>query len=40
MCQGNWPKLASWAGIEIDELRRFLDYAAVFFGNIGNYFVS
>jgi len=39
-CEGNWPELASSVGIEIEELRRFLDYAAVFLGNIGNYFVS
>jgi dipeptidyl-peptidase-3 len=39
-CEGNWPELASGVGIEIEELRRFLDYAAVFLGNIGNYFVS
>lgn len=39
-CEGNWPELASRVGIEIEELRRFLDYAAVFLGNIGNYFVS
>ncbi|KAE9364218.1 dipeptidyl peptidase III [Stipitochalara longipes BDJ] len=37
-CEGNWPELASRVGIEIEELRRFLDYAAVFLGNIGNYF--
>jgi dipeptidyl-peptidase-3 len=40
LCEGNWPELASGVGIEIEELRRFLDYAAVFLGNIGNYFVS
>jgi dipeptidyl-peptidase-3 len=40
LCEGNWLELASRTGIEIDELRRFLDYAAVFLGNIGNYFVS
>jgi hypothetical protein len=28
------------AGIEIEEVKRFLDYAAVFLGNIGNYFVG
>ena len=39
-CEGKWPKLASRAGIEVEELRRFLNYAAVFLGNIGNYFVS
>jgi dipeptidyl-peptidase III len=39
-CEGNWPELASRVGIEIEELRRFLDYAAVFLGNIGNYFVG
>jgi hypothetical protein len=39
-CEGNWPELASHVGIELEELRRFLDYSAVFLGNIGNYFVS
>lgn len=38
-CEGNWQELASHVGIEYEELRRFLDYAAVFLGNIGNYFV-
>jgi len=39
-CEGSWSELASRAGIEFEELLRFLDYAAVFLGNIGNYFVS
>lgn len=36
---GDWEKLASKAEVSIDELREFLEYAAIFLGNIGNYYV-
>jgi hypothetical protein len=39
-CGGNWLDLAFRTGLAIGQLKRFLDYAAVFLGNIGNYFVS
>lgn len=38
-CAGDWARLAADTGISMDDLRRFLDYAAVFLGNVGNYFV-
>lgn len=36
---GDWEKLASKADVSINELRQFLEYAAIFLGNIGNYYV-
>lgn len=36
---GDWKKLASKAKVSIKELRQFLEYAATFLGNIGNYYV-
>ena len=37
-CKGDWSGLASSLKILPDELRPFLEYAAVFLGNIGNYY--
>ncbi|KAF5676058.1 dipeptidyl-peptidase III [Fusarium denticulatum] len=34
---GDWTALAKKAGVEEDELTRFLEYAAMFLGNNGNY---
>ncbi|KFA62684.1 hypothetical protein S40285_06990 [Stachybotrys chlorohalonatus IBT 40285] len=34
---GNWSSLASKAGIEESEVTRFLEYAVMFLGNLGNY---
>ncbi len=36
-CQGDWAKLQSDAGITEDQLTDFLNYAAQFLGNVGNY---
>ena len=39
VCQGEWKSLASRTGVSIESLDLFLEYAAVFLGNIGNYYV-
>lgn len=39
-CQGNWKALAAQTGVSIGNLDLFLEYATVFLGNIGNYYVS
>lgn len=36
-CGGDWNSLASKAGVEESELTSFLEYAAMFLGNAGNY---
>lgn len=36
-CNGDWNSLAKKAGIEESELTSFLEYAAMFLGNLGNY---
>lgn len=36
-CNGDWKALASKAGVEQAEVDHFLDYAAMFLGNMGNY---
>jgi len=36
-CNGDWKALQSKAGIEESELTHFLEYAAMFLGNTGNY---
>ncbi|OAQ91911.1 dipeptidyl peptidase III [Purpureocillium lilacinum] len=36
-CNGEWKALASKAGVEQAEIDHFLDYAAMFLGNMGNY---
>lgn len=37
---GDWAKLAAEAKVSMTDLRHFLEYAAVFLGNVGNYFVG
>lgn len=37
---GNWEKLATKTQVDSEEVERFLDYAAMFLSNVGNYFVS
>lgn len=39
-CQGDWESLASQTGVLRADVESFLAYAAVFLGNIGNYYVS
>jgi dipeptidyl-peptidase-3 len=39
-CQGNWESLALHTGVSKADVESFLAYAAVFLGNIGNYYVS
>jgi dipeptidyl-peptidase-3 len=39
-CQGDWEQLATDADVGLEELHKFLNYAALFLSNIGNYFVS
>jgi dipeptidyl-peptidase-3 len=36
-CNGNWKELQRHSGVTDDELRWFLEYAAQFLGNCGNY---
>ena len=38
-CTGDWEKLAANTSVPIANLRHFLEYSAVFLGNVGNYFV-
>ncbi|KAL2837920.1 dipeptidyl peptidase III [Aspergillus pseudoustus] len=39
-CKGDWEQLAATANVSPEELQQFLDYAALFLSNIGNYFGS
>ncbi|KAF7126245.1 hypothetical protein CNMCM5793_002740 [Aspergillus hiratsukae] len=39
-CNGQWEQLARRAQVDMTEVEKFLDYAAVFLSNIGNYFGS
>jgi hypothetical protein len=39
-CSGNWDKLVEQGDLKEQELEAFLDYAATFLSNIGNYYVS
>lgn len=39
MCEGDWKALASEFDISAEDLDAFLDYAATFLSNIGNYYV-
>ncbi|OJZ92708.1 hypothetical protein ASPFODRAFT_56272 [Aspergillus luchuensis CBS 106.47] len=39
-CDGNWEQLATETGVSVRELENFLDYAATFLSNVGNYFGS
>lgn len=38
-CQGDWEVLARQANVDFGDVRLFLDYAAIFLSNIGNYYV-
>lgn len=38
-CSGNWEQLCVEIGLSDNELAEFLDFAAVFLGNIGNFYV-
>ena len=39
-CDGDWEKLAVENQVVFNEVQKFVDYAAMFLSNIGNYFVS
>ena len=39
-CNGQWKDLADQASVSMSSIDDFLEYAAVFLGNIGNYYVS
>jgi hypothetical protein len=39
-CAGDWRKFAVDTGVPMSEIRHFMDFAAVFLGNVGNYFVG
>lgn len=39
LCDGDWERLAATAGVDFDHVQGFLDYAATFLSNVGNYFV-
>ena len=38
-CSGNWQLLAQEIGVSDQEIDKFLDYAATFLSNLGNYHV-
>lgn len=40
VCDGHWANLVSKTSISPESIQDFLDYAATFLGNIGNYYVS
>ena len=39
-CDGNWDRLVHETKISDQEVNKFLDYAAAFLSNVGNYYVS
>lgn len=39
-CDGKWDTLVTQSNITSEELERFLEYAAMFLCNLGNYYVS
>ncbi|KAI1736227.1 peptidase family M49-domain-containing protein [Xylaria scruposa] len=39
-CDGEWQRLAEWEGVTKDDVSAFLQYAATFLSNIGNYYGS
>jgi dipeptidyl-peptidase-3 len=39
-CDGDWQKLVTDNGLEESDVEAFLDYAACFLSNVGNYYVS
>ncbi len=38
-CDGNWERLATLANLDFFDVQLFLDYAAIFLSNMGNYYV-
>lgn len=38
-CEGNWEHLARQVGLADEVMEYYLEYAAVFLANIGNYYV-
>lgn len=38
-CDGQWEALSERTGVGMQDIDRFLDYAAAFLSNVGNYFV-
>lgn len=38
-CDGNWEQLATETRVSVQEIEKFLNYAATFLSNVGNYFV-
>lgn len=38
-CDGDWERLASQADLDFSDVQLFLDYAATFLSNMGNYYV-
>lgn len=38
-CDGDWERLACRADIDFRDVQLFLDYAALFLSNMGNYYV-
>jgi dipeptidyl-peptidase III len=40
VADGQWQELAAKAGIDVQDLEYFLDYAAMLFANVGNYRVN
>lgn len=39
-CDGDWQKLAAQARLDYSDIEAFLDYAASFLSNVGNYYAS
>jgi hypothetical protein len=39
-CHGDWCKLADQSGLDYSDVEAFLDYAACFLSNVGNYYAS
>jgi hypothetical protein len=39
-CDGDWQKLATQNGLEDSDVEAFIDYAACFLSNVGNYYAS
>lgn len=40
MCNGEWEELATKKAVSESTIEEWLEYAAVFLGNVGNYYVS
>ena len=39
-CGGDWPKCTAMTSVNSDSVRDFVQYAALFLGNVGNYYVG